>query len=80
MVDDLWWGYLHANGVVSIRRMGPHPHRDAHLSRRVPVVKVVGPFAEDIADVFEGDIKMVRRRIMAAIYNTPVEDQPNAHL
>lgn len=92
VIDDLWYGYLHMNGVVHVSRHEPKDYHDAFSNtvrmqqRRpladraemAPVTKVVEPFKEDIADVFEGDQKMVRRRIMAAIYNTPLEQVDEA--
>lgn len=70
MVGDKWWGWLHKNGVVTITQQDPNLRWSAARHTTHPVVRVVGPFLEDLADEFEGDQRMVRRRIMAALYNT----------
>ncbi len=87
MYGDKWWGYLHDNGVVTISPQDPKLYHTQRMSRLAldggrsyqngvfkAVVKVVGPFAEDLADDFEGDQKMVRRKIMAAIHERPLEE------
>lgn len=73
MYGDKWWGYLHANGVVTISPEDPHL-RYGSFCLNHPDERMVGPFTEDWADEFEGDIKMVRRRIIAAMYDRPVEE------
>lgn len=73
MYGDKWWGSLSASGVVTITQQDPSWPRQPHVKRWKPV-KVVGPFAEDLADELEGDNKMVRRRILAAIYDKPLEE------
>lgn len=85
MCGDKWWGYLHDNNVVTITQQDPrvyHAQRIGHyevdqveVTRCAAVTKVVGPFAEDLADEFEGDIKMVRRKIMAALDKRLVEKE-----
>lgn len=71
MYGDKWWGWLSKSGVVTITPQDPTWAYPSHLT--LQTVKVVGPFTEDLADELEGDIKMVRRKIMAAIYDTPLE-------
>lgn len=80
MYGDNWWGYLMSNGVVTITPQ--HPMYDALIAghRRDLVVKVVGPFAEDLADELEGDQRMVRRRIIAAIYDKPLEEMDHGRV
>lgn len=82
MYGDQWWGYLHDDGVVTVSRHAPPQYRlqqvyslaaSARPKFRA-VVKVVGPFTEDLADEFEGDQKMVRRKIMAALHEKPLEE------
>ena len=73
MYGDQWWGYLHKNGVVTIAQSDPLL-LVPQFRRAYSVAKVVGPFAEDLADEFEGNQKMVRRRIIAALYDKPLMD------
>lgn len=69
-----WWGYEHENGVVTISQQDPRFARSAFFG----VKRIVGPFEEDLADELEGNQRMVRRRIMAAIKDKPldVESEP----
>jgi len=71
MYGDKWYGYLHANGMVTISLQQPTWMSPNWLAR---TTKIVGPFTEDLADYLEGDQKMVRRRILAAIYDKPLEE------
>jgi len=73
MRGDKWWGYLHTNGVVTITQSDPRLLLRQFSTQNV-AIKVVGPFEEDLADDLEGDQKMVRRRIIAALYDKPLED------
>lgn len=70
MIGDKWWGYEHMNGVVTI---SPQEPGLGPLSTR-RWARVVGPFEESLEDVFEGDNKMVRRKIMAALDNQPLDE------
>jgi hypothetical protein len=82
MYGDKWWGYVHVNGVVTITPEDPHYYHERRMRMRPPhhispVKKIVGPFVEDLADELEGDIKMVRRKIMSALYDKPLEELLN---
>ena len=71
MYGDKWWGYLHENGVVTITAQDPTFYPNWHIAMNT--MKIVGPFEEDLADELEGNSKMVRRRIMAALFDKPID-------
>lgn len=73
MIGDKWWGYLQQSGFVTITKTDPARHSRIRLNGH-HVVQIVGPFEESLEDVFEGDNKMVRRKIMAALDNQPLDE------
>lgn len=76
MIGDKWWGYKHKNGVVTISPQEPQSFvlRSTKQWTWNDIKRVVGPFEESLEDVFEGDNKMVRRKIMAALDNQPLDE------